>query len=78
MSFAAAALATFLERVKLTGVPLHLPWKPRLSRVRSQFPQFLHQQRYDELRKIWLTQGIPTYVARKLDSVTDHGGWETF
>ncbi|KWU45919.1 hypothetical protein RHOSPDRAFT_15730 [Rhodotorula sp. JG-1b] len=47
-------------------------------RMRSQFPQFLHQQRYDELRKIWLTQGIPTYVARKLDSVTDHGGWETF
>lgn len=47
-------------------------------RVRSQFPQYLHPQRYDELRKIWLTQGIPTYVARKLDSVTDHGGWETF
>ncbi|GAA5986209.1 hypothetical protein JCM10908_006456 [Rhodotorula pacifica] len=47
-------------------------------RVRSQFPQFLHQQRSDELRKIWLTQGIPTYVARKLDAVTDHGGWETF
>ncbi|BGP10297.1 E3 ubiquitin-protein ligase ubr11 [Rhodotorula toruloides] len=47
-------------------------------RIRSQFPQFLHRGRYDELRKLWLSQGIPTFVARKLDATTDQGGWTTF
>ncbi|GJN92345.1 hypothetical protein Rhopal_005375-T1 [Rhodotorula paludigena] len=47
-------------------------------RSRSQFPQFLHRGRYDEVRRMWLTHGIPTYVARKLEAVTDHGGWQSF
>ncbi|BGP26637.1 E3 ubiquitin-protein ligase UBR1 [Rhodotorula toruloides] len=47
-------------------------------RIRSQFPQFLHRGRYDELRKLWLSQGIPTFIARKLDAITDQGGWTTF
>ncbi|GAA5974704.1 hypothetical protein JCM11641_007232 [Rhodosporidiobolus odoratus] len=47
-------------------------------RTRSQFPQYLHRGRYDELRKLWLTGSIPTFVARKLENVTDHGGWTTF
>ncbi|KAK4050728.1 E3 ubiquitin-protein ligase ubr1 [Microbotryomycetes sp. JL221] len=47
------------------------------SRGRNQFPQFLHQSRYDEVRKIWLTHQIPTLVARKLEASTNHGGWET-
>ncbi|GAA5840031.1 hypothetical protein JCM3766R1_000645 [Sporobolomyces carnicolor] len=47
------------------------------TRSRSVFPQFLHQGRYDEVRKIWLNQGVPTLVARKLDATTDHGGWPT-
>ncbi|KAK4704824.1 hypothetical protein P7C70_g1383, partial [Phenoliferia sp. Uapishka_3] len=46
-------------------------------RGRNQFPQFLHQGRYDEIRKTWLNQGIPTFVARKLEASTDHGGWAT-
>ncbi|QRV91794.1 E3 ubiquitin-protein ligase UBR1 [Ceratobasidium sp. AG-Ba] len=29
--------------------------------------QFLNAQRFEELRRIWLTHGIPTFVARKLD-----------
>ncbi|GAA5959792.1 hypothetical protein JCM3765_000105 [Sporobolomyces pararoseus] len=47
------------------------------TRSRSVFPQYLHQGRYDEIRKIWLNQGVPTLVARKLDATTDHGGWTT-
>ncbi|GAA6011286.1 hypothetical protein JCM11491_006784 [Sporobolomyces phaffii] len=47
------------------------------TRTRSVFPQYLHRGRYDEVRKVWLTQGVPTLVARKLDATTDHGGWTT-
>ncbi|GAA5894021.1 hypothetical protein JCM6882_007961 [Rhodosporidiobolus microsporus] len=47
-------------------------------RARSQFPQYLHRGRYDELRKLWLSGTVPTFVARKLEAVTDHGGWTTF
>ncbi|MBW0478287.1 hypothetical protein O181_018002 [Austropuccinia psidii MF-1] len=42
-------------------------------------PQFLHQTRWDEIRKIWLLHLIPTYVARKQESSSnDVGGWPTF
>lgn len=41
-------------------------------RGRNQFPQFLHQGRYDEIRKSWLNHGVPTFVARKLEAITDH------
>lgn len=41
-------------------------------RGRNTFPQYLHQGRYDEIRKTWLNQGIPTFVARKLEATTDH------
>ncbi|GAA5876736.1 hypothetical protein JCM16303_006269 [Sporobolomyces ruberrimus] len=47
------------------------------TRSRSVFPQYLHQGRYDEVRKVWLNQGVPTLVARKLEASTDHGGWTT-
>ncbi|GAA5856549.1 hypothetical protein JCM8547_005859 [Rhodosporidiobolus lusitaniae] len=47
-------------------------------RIRSQFPQYLHRGRYDELRKLWLTGAIPTFVSRKLEATTDRGGWTTF
>ncbi|BGP18684.1 hypothetical protein JCM10213_006906 [Rhodosporidiobolus nylandii] len=47
-------------------------------RSRSQFPQYLHRSRYDEVRKLWLAGTIPTFVARKLEATTDHGGWTTF
>ncbi|GAA5937351.1 hypothetical protein JCM1841_006006 [Sporobolomyces salmonicolor] len=46
-------------------------------RNRSQFPQYLHRGRYDEVRRTWLQHGVPTLVARKLDAATDHGGWTT-
>lgn len=39
--------------------------------------QYLHAQRLEELRKVWLNHGIPTYVARKLDSGIDTGGWDS-
>ncbi|KAG8723450.1 hypothetical protein FRC09_003296 [Ceratobasidium sp. 395] len=39
--------------------------------------QFLNAQRFEELRRIWLTHGIPTFVARKLDGLMDYGGWDS-
>ncbi|CAG8785971.1 12419_t:CDS:2, partial [Racocetra persica] len=30
-------------------------------------PQFLNQRRYDEIRKLWLTHGVPIHVARKIE-----------
>ncbi|GAB1525865.1 E3 ubiquitin-protein ligase ubr1 [Rhizoctonia solani] len=40
--------------------------------------QFLNPQRFEELRRVWLTHGIPTFVARKLDGLMDYGGWDGF
>lgn len=39
--------------------------------------QYLHHARWEDVRKIWLTHGIPTFIARKLESALDNGGWET-
>lgn len=39
--------------------------------------QYLHHARWEEVRKTWLNHGIPTAVARKLESTLDSGGWET-
>jgi len=39
--------------------------------------QYLHPARWEEVRKTWLNHGIPTTVARKLESMVDSGGWET-
>ena len=40
-------------------------------------PLFLNKKRYDELRKLWLTHGIPSFVARKIEQSFDYGGWIT-
>lgn len=38
----------------------------------------LNQKRYDALfRNVWLSLGIPTMIARKLESDINNGGWET-
>lgn len=39
--------------------------------------QYLHGLRWEELRKNWLQHGIPTLIARKLESTVDSGGWES-
>ncbi|CAL1696803.1 unnamed protein product [Somion occarium] len=39
--------------------------------------QYLHHARWEEVRRLWLTHGIPTTIARKLESTVDQGGWET-
>ncbi|KAK0502977.1 hypothetical protein EDD18DRAFT_1276884 [Armillaria luteobubalina] len=39
--------------------------------------QYLHHARWEEVRKTWLNHGIPTVIARKLESTLDSGGWET-
>ena len=41
-------------------------------------PQRLHVQRYDELRRQWLTHGLANLVARRIESTIDPGGWITF
>ncbi|KAG8220614.1 hypothetical protein J3R82DRAFT_2867 [Butyriboletus roseoflavus] len=38
--------------------------------------QYIHSPRWEEIRKTWLNHGIPTAVARKLESTVDSGGWE--
>ncbi|KAF8525093.1 hypothetical protein BU17DRAFT_41819 [Hysterangium stoloniferum] len=39
--------------------------------------QCLHDVRVEEIRKLWLNHGIPTYIARKMDATIDVGGWES-
>ncbi|PLW10957.1 hypothetical protein PCANC_15655 [Puccinia coronata f. sp. avenae] len=41
-------------------------------------PQFLHAARWDEIRRLWLSHSIPTFVARRQEASTDVGGWPTF
>jgi len=41
-------------------------------------PQFLHPARWDEIRRLWLSHSIPTFVARRQEASTDVGGWPTF
>ncbi|KAJ3108877.1 hypothetical protein HDU97_010149 [Phlyctochytrium planicorne] len=40
--------------------------------------QFLHQKRYDEVRRIWLQHVIPSHVARGIDAVGSLGMWTSF
>ncbi|KAJ7086018.1 hypothetical protein B0H15DRAFT_844990 [Mycena belliarum] len=39
--------------------------------------QYLHFSRWEEVRKTWLSHGIPTVIARRLEAALDSGGWET-
>ncbi|OSX68023.1 hypothetical protein POSPLADRAFT_1129207 [Postia placenta MAD-698-R-SB12] len=39
--------------------------------------QYLHHARWEEARKVWLNHGVPTLIARRLESTVDSGGWET-
>ncbi|KNC99335.1 uncharacterized protein SPPG_05583 [Spizellomyces punctatus DAOM BR117] len=45
--------------------------------LRRGRPQYLNQRRYDEIRKLWLAHGVPSYVARKIEQSYDRGGWQT-
>lgn len=39
---------------------------------------YLMKPRYDDfIRNVWLLHNIPNYIARKIDSVVDAGGWDT-
>jgi len=45
--------------------------------LRRKEQLFLNQKRYERLyREMWLRQGVPTTVARKLESEVNSGGWE--
>ncbi|KAK9767314.1 E3 ubiquitin-protein ligase ubr1 [Basidiobolus ranarum] len=45
--------------------------------LRRGRPQYLNLQRYDDVRRTWLTQTIPIIVARKIEQTFDTGGWDT-
>ncbi|ORY03779.1 hypothetical protein K493DRAFT_206578 [Basidiobolus meristosporus CBS 931.73] len=45
--------------------------------LRRGRPQYLNIQRYDDVRRTWLTQTIPIIVARKIEQSFDTGGWDT-
>ncbi|KAI0782190.1 hypothetical protein C8Q75DRAFT_727881 [Abortiporus biennis] len=38
--------------------------------------QYLHHARWEEVRRLWLNHGLPTLIARRLESTVDNGGWE--
>ena len=39
---------------------------------------YLNRRRYDRLfRDVWLSEGVPSAVARKLEGDVNNGGWET-
>ncbi|CAJ0823623.1 3994_t:CDS:10 [Entrophospora sp. SA101] len=40
-------------------------------------PQYLNQKRYDEIRRLWITHGVPVQIARKIEQIFDVGGWST-
>lgn len=43
--------------------------------MRRGHRQYLHEGRWEELRKVWLQHSIPHLVARKLELISDGGGW---
>ncbi|KAI9000300.1 hypothetical protein BC832DRAFT_149454 [Gaertneriomyces semiglobifer] len=45
--------------------------------LRRGRPQFLNSKRYGEVQKLWLNHQIPSYIARKIESTFDTGGWQT-
>lgn len=60
----------------------HAPYIDRYGEVdmglRHNRQLFLNQRRYDSmLRSLWLSHGVPSYVARRLESDINNGGWET-
>ncbi|KAF1985755.1 RING finger domain-containing protein [Aulographum hederae CBS 113979] len=46
--------------------------------LRRHHQLFLNQRRYDVLlRSVWLSHGIPSAIARRLEGDVNNGGWET-
>ena len=46
--------------------------------LRRHHQLFLNQKRYDVLlRNVWISHGIPSTIARRLEGDNNNGGWET-
>ncbi|KAI9317943.1 hypothetical protein BX666DRAFT_1565983 [Dichotomocladium elegans] len=41
-------------------------------------PQFLNPQRYEQIRQMWLSHGVPAYVRRKMESSYSYTRWESW
>ena len=39
--------------------------------------RYLHPPRYDHVRRQWLTQAIPTLVARRVEASVEPGAWQS-
>ena len=55
---------------------------PVLQRLTSTFGrrgrrQYLQPVRMEDMRKTWLTNSIPSAVARRIEVQSDAGGWES-
>ncbi|KAK4991963.1 E3 ubiquitin-protein ligase ubr1 [Elasticomyces elasticus] len=64
------------------GSWFHAPYLDKHGEVdpalRRHHQLFLHQKRYDTLlRDVWLSNGIPSAISRRLEGDTNTGGWET-
>ncbi|KAI8617911.1 hypothetical protein BC830DRAFT_54838 [Chytriomyces sp. MP71] len=40
--------------------------------------QFLHLKRYDDIRKMWLSHNLPSYIARTVEANHFYGGWSQY
>ncbi len=48
------------------------------EQMRNQHPLYLVEDRYKNMIKtLWLQNGVPNFIARKLEGTVDIGGWET-
>ncbi|TPX78630.1 hypothetical protein CcCBS67573_g00072 [Chytriomyces confervae] len=48
------------------------------SSRRKGYRQFLNLKRYDEIRKLWLTNGLPSFIARRVEATHSYGGWSQY
>ncbi|KAK3984361.1 E3 ubiquitin-protein ligase [Cladorrhinum sp. PSN332] len=67
---------------RISGSYSHAPYIDRYGEVdmglRYGRQLHLHQKRYDSmLRNLWLSHGVPSFIARKLEADINNGGWET-
>ncbi|KAL1841595.1 hypothetical protein VTJ49DRAFT_6905 [Mycothermus thermophilus] len=67
---------------RLSGSFSHAPYIDRYGEMdmglRFGRQLFLNQKRYDStLRNLWLSHGVPTFIARKLEADINNGGWDT-
>ena len=77
MLFLSGSFGTFLNPPYLDVHGEADPGMMYILFIRRGNPQFLFQERYEEIRRIWLSQSIPSFVAKRVEQLKDSGGWLT-